>query len=23
MEGSFYNVMGLPVKKLWDELSLF
>jgi septum formation protein len=23
IEGSFYNVMGLPVKKLWDELSLF
>jgi len=23
IEGSFYNVMGLPVKKLWDELSVF
>lgn len=23
MEGSFYNVMGLPVKKLWDELRSF
>lgn len=23
IEGSFYNVMGLPVKKLWDELISF
>lgn len=23
IEGSFYNVMGLPVKKLWDELLVF
>ncbi|MBK9284471.1 MAG: septum formation protein Maf [Sphingobacteriaceae bacterium] len=23
IEGSFYNVMGLPVKKLWEELLLF
>ncbi len=23
IEGSFYNVMGLPLKKLWDELMKF